>query len=264
MKHTVWGGLAVLALAVAGCAPAATATPFPTIAPLPTGASRAGNVQASAQVIPAQESHLSFMISGPLQEVSVERGDLVAAGQVLATVRSPELEYGLLQAESAVQAAEYDYEYWKLPRIDGGEVVERGPVAEKELEAARRSLETAQAKLIQTELVAPFAATVTRVEAQSGQTVQPGQVVIVLAQLERLKIETTDLSELDVAAVKAGQPATVYVEALDQEFPGTVTAIAPISDTLGSDVVFKVTIELEAQPADLLSGMSADVEIKTE
>jgi HlyD family secretion protein len=94
--------------------------------------------------------------------------------------------------------------------------------------------------------------------------VQPGQVVIVLAQLERLKIETTDLSELDVAAVKAGQPATVYVEALDQEFPGTVTAIAPISDTLGSDVVFKVTIELEAQPADLLSGMSADVEIKTE
>lgn len=246
------------------CAPAATATPFPTIAPISTRPAGAGNVRASAQVVPAQETHLSFVISGPLQEVTVEIGDLVTAGQILATLRSPELEYGLLQAESALQAAEYDYEYWKLPRRDGGEVVERGPVAEKELEAARRSLEAAEAELAQTELVAPFAATVTSVEAQPGQYVQPGQVVIVLAQLDRLNIETTDLSELNVTAVKAGQPATVYVEALEKEFQGTVTAISPISDTLGSDVVFKVTIVLEEQPADLLWGMSADVEIETE
>jgi hypothetical protein len=43
-----------------------------------------------------------------------------------------------------------------------------------------------------------------------------------------------------------------------------VTAISPISDTLGGDVVFKVTIKLNEQPADLLWGMTADVEIQTE
>jgi hypothetical protein len=86
----------------------------------------------------------------------------------------------------------------------------------------------------------------------------------VLAQLENLKIETTDLSELNVDAVEIGQHATVYVEALDKEYPGVVVAISPISDTVGGDVVYKVTIKLDEQPRDLLWGMSADVEIQTE
>lgn len=268
MKHTQWGKLAiralVFALILAGCAPAAPATPLPTLAPEPTGPSETGVVQASAEIVPAQQTELSFVLSGPLVEVAVEKGDQVEAGQVLATLRSPELEYGLQQAEIAVQKAEYDYQYWKLPRREGLEVVERGPVAEKELEAARRSLETAQARLAQTRLVAPVGATVVSVEKKPGQYVKPGQVVVVLAQLDPLKVETTDLSELDVAAVEAGQPATVYVEALEAEFQGVVTAIAPVSDTLGGDVVFKVTIQLEEQPAALRWGMSADVEIKTE
>lgn len=270
MKHTHWGRLAVLALAlafalvVAGCAPAAQATPLPTFAPEPTGPSETGSVQASAEVVPAQQTDLSFVISGPLQEVTVEKGDRVEAGQVLAILRSPELEYGLLQAEAAVKAAEYDYEYWKLPRRVGLEVVQRGPVAEKELDGARRSLDTAQARLAQTRLVAPVAATVASVEAEPGQYVQAGQMVIALAQLDQLVVETTDLSELDIAAVEVGQLATVYIEALDKDFPGVVTAIAPVSDTLGGDVVFKVTVQFEEQPAGLLWGMSADVEIKTE
>ena len=266
MKHTQWATLAIsaLVLATAGCAPVATTTPLPTIALDPTGTSTISHVQASAEVVPAQETNLSFVISGPIKEVTVETGNVVEAGQILATLSSPDLEYGLLQAEAALQAAEYNYEYWKLPRRDGGEVVERGPVAEKELEAARRSLEAAQAELAQTKLVSPFAATVVSVEAHPGEYVRLGQVVIALAQLQDLKIVTTDLSELNVAAVETGQAATVYVEALDKEFQGVVTAISPISDTLGSDVVFKVTVQLKEQPSDLLWGMSADVEIETE
>jgi len=267
MKHTHWATLAIsaLVLTMAGCAPAATVTPYPSIAPDTTSSSEVSNVQASAEVVPAQETYLSFVISGPINEVTVEKGNVVEAGQILATLSSPDLEYGLLQAEAAVRAAELDYQYWKLPRrIEGGEIVERGPVAEKELEVTRRSLDTAQAELAQTKLVAPFAATVVAVEAQPGEYVQSGQVVIVLAKLDNVKIETTDLSELNVAAVKVGQPATVYVGALDKEFQGVVTAISPISDTIGGDVVFKVTVQLEEQPADLLWGMSADVEIQTE
>lgn len=256
--------ISAFVLALAGCAPVATTTPAPVLVLEATSPYEADNVQASAEVVPAQETYLSFVISGPVQELNVKRGDLVEVGQILATLESPDLEYGLLQAEAAVRAAELDYEYWKLPRRVAGEVVERGPVAEKELESVRKSLETAHAKLNQTHLIAPFAATVVSIEVQPGEYVRPGQIVIALAQLDSLKVETTDLSELNVAAVKAGQPATVYVEALDKNFQGVVTAISPISNTLGGDVVFKVTIQLEEQPADLLWGMSADVEIKTE
>ena len=266
MKPTPWTALlfTALVLAMAGCAPSANATPIPTVALDATGSSELKNVQASAQVVPVQEARLSFAISGPIKEVTVEEGTTVEAGQILATLSSPDLEYGVLQAEDAVRKAEFDYEYWKLPRRVGYQVVERGPVAAQELEVTRRTLDTANAELSQTELFAPFAATVTSVEAKAGEYVRTGQVVIVLARLSNLEIETTDLSELNVAAVKLGQPATVYVEALDKEFPGEVTAISPISNTIGGDVVYTVTISLNEQPADLLWGMSAEVEIQTE
>lgn len=266
MKLTQWTTLVVLALvlATAGCAPATTATPIPTIALDSIGSLEAKIVQASAEVVPSQEAHLSFLIPGPIEEVNVEAGNVVEAGQILATLSSPDLEYGILQAEAAVREAEFDYEYWKLPRRVQNQVVERGPVAKQELETTRRSLDTARAELAQTKLIAPFAATVVSVEVQPGEYVRPGQVVVVLAGLDILKIETTDLSELNVAAVTISQAATVYVEALGKEFQGVVTAISPISDTIGGDVVFTVTIQLEEQSKDLLWGMSADVEIQTE
>ena len=257
MKPTKWTMLAVLALvlAMAGCAPAATTTPTPTIALDPTGSFEAGNVQASAEVVPAQEARLSFVISGPIKEVTVEKGNVVEAGQILATLIAPDLEYGVLQAEAAVRVKEFDYEYWKLPRRAADRtIIERGELAAQELETARRSLDTAQAELTQNTLVAPFAATVISVEVQPGEYVQPGQVVVVLAKLDNLQVETIDLSELNVAAVKTGQPTTVYVEALDEEFPGVVTAISPISDTIGGDVVYKVTIQLDEQPIGFTVG----------
>ena len=54
------------------------------------------------------------------------------------------------------------------------------------------------------------------VDISPGEYVQPSQVVIVIVTLENLQIETTDLSELNVAAVEIGQPATVFVEALGE------------------------------------------------
>lgn len=249
------------ALLVAGCAPATAATPIPPVT-LRTTATETRTVKASAKVVPEQETHLSFLISGPVKEVTVTEGELVAAGQTLATLSSPELEYGLLQAEAALRAAEFDYAYWEFPRTN--RPPERRELAEQQLTTVQRSLDTARAESMQTILVAPFTATVVSVEVQPGEYVNPGKAVIVLAKLDGLQIETTDLSELNVASVQIGQPATVYVEALNEEFSGEVIAISPISGTIGGDVVFKVTIKLDEPPDALRWGMSADVEINVE
>jgi HlyD family secretion protein len=87
--------------------------------------------------------------------------------------------------------------------------------------------------------------------------------VILLGDLSKYQIETTDLSERDVTRVQVGQSANVFIEALEEEFAGNVIEVDRISTTLGGDVVFKVTIELDDQPAGLLWGMSADVQIET-
>jgi len=69
-----------------------------------------------------------------------------------------------------------------------------------------------------------------------------------------MHVETTDLSERDVPKVKLGQTATVTIKALNQNVPGKVSAISPQADSLGGDVVYKVTILLDTLPPTCAPG----------
>jgi len=273
MKSSVFSVVS-LVLVVAGCAPATTATPIPPVVLDTSGTSAPNQVKASAVVVPAQESRLSFVISGLVEEVAVEEGEQVQAGQALVTLDTTELEFSVVAAEAALTSVEIDakmqryrrkqinYDTGKFQYLSGPR--EKILVADAKVEQMQAALETAKASLAQGRLFAPFEGTVVAVNVAKGEYVQASQVTLVIADLKNLQIETTDLSELNVAAVKIGQPSTIFVEALNEEFSGKVSAISPISDTIGGDVVFKVTIKLDEQPASLLWGMSADVEINVE
>jgi len=86
--------------------------------------------------------------------------------------------------------------------------VEEITAAQAAVAQAEGALQAAQAALDQATLRAPFAGTVTSLVANVGETVMPGHTVLVLAGLAHLRVETTDLSEQDVARVMMGQPAT--------------------------------------------------------
>jgi len=276
MKHILWITIlgSALALTVASCSPAATATPLPVI-PLDTSDnSELSQVQASGVVVPSREARLSFPISGLVEAVTVEEGDQIQTGQELVRLDTSELEYDLIAAEAALESAIIDaqlqrqrkkkFDFNTFNFVYVSRPGEKILIADTNVEQMRSALEVVKASIAQGTLTAPFDSTVVEVNVSQGEFVQPAQQVIVIANLENLQIETTDLSELSVAAVKIGQPARVFIEALNEEFPGKVSAISPISDTIGGDVVFKVTIQLDEQPDALLWGMSADIEIKIE
>ncbi len=97
----------------------------------------------------------------------------------------------------------------------------------------------------------------------SGDYISPGQILLVISDVSHVHVETTDLSERDVPMVKLGQAVTVSIKALNQDVTGKVTAISPLADSLGGDVVYKVTIRMDKLPADLRAGMSVDVQFNT-
>ncbi|MBN1429014.1 MAG: efflux RND transporter periplasmic adaptor subunit [Anaerolineae bacterium] len=339
-------------LAVAGCA---TAMPTPTPIPISTVSPGAdflgdgGEVIASGIVIPAQESNLSFAITGLIKSVEVSIGDEVKAGDLLVELDATDAvqavgqakaqqslaELGVTQAEvnlalaqanlnsiagwspnqNAVAAAEaalanaeaslkqaqsaYDQVAW-LPSVSGTpqslqleqatnsfnvakanlDYINSGrPDVSKaraqvdlanvsleqskvNLEIARLNLEAAQHSEGKTALRAPFDGNIVSVEITPGEVAMPGQLIIVLADLNTLQVETTDLSERDISKVKTGQSAQVYVKALNSHLEGHVARIAPQATTLGGDVVYKVTIALDEQLEGLLWGMSVEVQIE--
>ena len=264
MKNFFWTALLALTVTLASCISVPTATPFPAAPAMdsaPTGLILSGGVVASAGVVPAQDTQMSFLVSAPVQEVAVKEGDVVTAGQTLLTLYSPDLELSVTAAELAVQSAELEYQYW-IPRKD--RTPERRDQAKAELDGVIAKLETANALFAQVALVAPFDATVVDVKVQPGEFAQAGRVVIVLGDLAHLQIKTIDLSERDVIAVQIGQGVNVYIEVLDATVTGKVIRISPIAETVGGDVVYPVTIELDKQLDGLLWGMSAEVEIQTE
>jgi RND family efflux transporter MFP subunit len=219
-------------------------------------------VAASAEVVPARQAQLGLAIGGSVKQVGVAEGDLVEAGQTLLVLNSPDLEYGVTQAEAAAHAAELRFQYWIPARHD--RPPERRQLAEQKMIAVKKGLDTARALLGQATLSAPFSGTVVNVASASGEWIQPGQTVMTIADLAHLRIETTDLSERDIPRVQVGQKAAVFVEALGKTLDGTVSAISPIAETVGGDVVYRVTIELDSVPENLRWGMTAEVNIAIE
>jgi multidrug efflux pump subunit AcrA (membrane-fusion protein) len=128
------------------------------------------------------------------------------------------------------------------------------------LRQAKLDVQMAQANLDATRLVAPFPGEVAFVTASNGDYISPGQVLLVISDVKHLHIETTDLSERDVPRVGLGQTTIIHIKALNQEVGGKVTAISPLADTLGGDVVYKVTIALDELPSNLRAGMSVEVQ----
>jgi len=273
MKKTYLLIAGLLLITLSACGQAQETEAIPTVVLEAGSASEPQNkpssnesVAASAVVVPIQTARLSFTNVGRVTEVNAEVGDKVNVGDELVKLDTTVLEAKVREAEANLAYAEISLTY--LMRNVGC----KGPgctpfqehidVANNDVAKAQALVDSAKAALeTQSHLTAPITATVISVDTAPYETVTPGQVVMVLGDLSKYRIETTDLSERDVTKVKVGQSATVFIEALGEQFAGKVVDVDRISTELGGDVVYKVTIELNKQPSGLLWGMSADVDI---
>lgn len=170
------------------------------------------------------------------------------------------------QAQAELQSAQAEVELAQLEvdrRRDGPDM-DALALAEARLNSAQAQVNASQAALDALEIKAPFSGTVSKIDIRAGEWVQPGQPVVVLADLSRLRVETTDLSERDVPGVKTGQTVSVFIKALGLNINGTVADVSPLADTLGGDVVYQTVIDLDSRPEDLRAGMSADVVFNTD
>ena len=166
------------------------------------------------------------------------------------------------QADAAIVVAEANLAeaQRQFDRLQNGPDPDALALAQARVANAQAQLASNQSTLAYLELKAPFAGTVTAVNTHSGEWIIPGQPVLVIADVDHLRVDTTDLSERDVPQVKEGQPVLVTFKALNQSVKGVVKSIAPLANTLGGDVVYKTSINLENLLPGLREGMSAEVE----
>jgi len=150
--------------------------------------------------------------------------------------------------------------------LRAGPTAEAVAAAEAQVEQAEAALAQARSALEDASLRAPFDGMVTAVSVREGEMVAaagfPVSPVITIGDLSHLRIETTDLSEMDIAKVEVGQEVAVTFDALpEKSLRGRVSKIAPMATLEAGGTNYTATIELEEADPDLRWGMTAFVDI---
>lgn len=285
-------------VSIAGCssssttaqaAPETTAAGAPVI-DVPVITATLGAVESALEIsgtlAPRSRVAIKPKLPGTLEQVLVDIGDPVKAGQTIATLDRREIDAqadasvaavavataALESAEAALANAllERDrarnlFERGALPRqrLDGAETAHRASVAQRDLATANLAQANAalrRAREVQRNAIISSPVTGYVVERNYDAGAMPGdKPIVVVADLRQMKLEA-GVSELEAGRLRVGMKAHVSVQAKPgQAFTGQLAAIAPEVDERNRH--FKVDVRVPNDDRALLSGMYATARI---
>jgi HlyD family secretion protein len=253
---------------------------------------RAGTVKA------CRRAKLSPSMGGQISRLPVREGDRVKADQLLLEIWNKDLVAEMALAEREVESAEarataaclnaevsrreadrisklQEFEAVSEERTDKAETQAKALFAECEASKVlvltnKANLDVIKAKLSRTRLLAPFDGVVAEINGELNEYVTPSPPGIptppVIDLIDNTCFYVTaPIDEVDAAAISAGMPARVILDAFgDRRFEGRVRRIAPyVFDQEKQARTVDVEVEL-AHPEEikpLLAGYSADAEI---
>ena len=219
---------------------------------------------AQAQLDRASNAQRAHAISLEVLAAQLEETK-IASAQALDAQKAYSITLSVLSAE--VEAAQAQLEYlraWDNPYLDKA-TDEAIAQARARLQQAEWSVAQTEQQIEDAEVQAPFDGTVGVVDVRVGELVSPGQSLVTVGDLNVLRVETTDLDEIDVVRVSVDQGVSVTFDALpDQVFAGRVARISPMAEPGTGGVHYTVVIELEEADSVLRWGMTAFVDIEVE
>jgi len=251
-----WRGsmLVVLSLAV-GCSKRDPVEPMPvpevTVAVVRKAALHESlRVSGNLAALPNRDAKISALVPGRIQAVMVTEGDVVRAGQILATLDSASLQDQLRQTEAAVAQAKANVENAKVSAARDEGLLERGIAARKELEDARTLLAVNESLLRQAEaarsaaeiqvtrsvLRAPFEGTVVHRFLSAGEQVDgaSGQPVVEVADVSVLEllgtVPASRLSEISRGAEFSFSTAEVPGATFQAQLAAVLPSVDPATD----------------------------------
>ena len=205
--------------------------------------------------IEATETDLAFQVPGRIEAVSVEAGDEVKAGQVVAKLDDKNFRQQLEEAQGKLDAAD------AAPRPTK-------KLKDAELRQARAAVELARLRLSYATLIAPVGGLVLARSANPGELAAVGTTIITLGDLENVWFEGY-LPEQDLGKVRYGQKAT-SPPIPREKYSGTISYIASKAEFTPKSVetyrervtmVYRIRIKLPNPQRVLKVGMPAEAVI---
>jgi RND family efflux transporter MFP subunit len=235
--------------------------PVPVAVTAAATGSIASYYTATATLSAEREADILARVSGVVQELSCEEGDVVAQGEELLRIDNAEYQYRLEQAQAA--RADLQSRYDRLSRMKEQDLVstEEYEKVINDLAAAKAAEGMAALNLSYTKVAAPFAGRVVTRRVNEGQTVNIGTSLFVLSDfrplLARVHVPAREFNQL-----RPDQPVDLVLESSGTTLRGRIKLVSPTIDP--SSGTIKVTVEINHYPDDVRPGDFAQVKIVTE
>tara|TARA_R110002073_G_scaffold56835_4_gene144330 strand:- start:4253 stop:5383 length:1131 start_codon:yes stop_codon:yes gene_type:complete len=248
-------------------------------------------VVATGKLNPEEEIELKPQISGIVDIIVVEEGDIVQKGDLIAKIRVVPNEQALVSANSRIKTTQFTKDNAQILYDRNKALFEKGVISKQDFENSELSLNQAVENLKQaqndyqiirqgslsggssanTNIVAQIAGTVLQIPIREGDQViqsnnfNAGTTIATIADMSKMIFEGK-VDEAEVGKLEEGKDIVVVLGAINEKkFPAKLTFVAPkgIEENGAVQFTIKADVEVE-QSTKIRAGYSANAEIEIE
>ncbi len=246
---------------------------------------------ATGKLNPEEEIELKPQISGIVDDILVEEGDIVRKGDLIAKIRVVPNEQSLVSAKSRITSSKLSYDNAKTLYNRNKALFEKGVISKQDFENSELSFNQAKESLAQaqndyqiirrgsisggssanTNIVAQIPGTILEIPVREGDQViqsnnfNAGTTIATIADMS-LMIFEGKVDEAEVGKLEEGKDIKVLLGAInDKEFPAKLTFVAPKGQEENGAVQFTIKADVQIeQSTNIRAGYSANAEIDIE
>jgi membrane fusion protein (multidrug efflux system) len=263
---------------ISGCKPSSAEPTKEALPPVavqvvqPKRGSITRNVTLPGEIKAYQQATLYAKVAGYLKTITVDKGDRVKEGDLIADIEVPEMLADLARYKAEVEVAELDYKRLsesqkKLPDLVVPQTVDN---AKGKRDVAKASLERTETLLGFAKIIAPFSGVITKrmvdpgafIPAATSGSAAQNAAIVTLTDFNRVRVQVA-VPELETSLVATDQPVNLTVDGLPgRSFDGKVTRFSYTLDDATKTMLAE--IELPNPKLELRPGMYAIVKIGIE
>ena len=184
---------------------------------------------------------VSAEVGGKITSLTVDEGDVVRKGQLIATIDLDALRKQRAELETSLNLARdiFDRQQRLWDQEIGSEV--QYLQARNNVDRLEKSIETLDYELTKENLYAPYSGVVDMVNLKAGETTGPGTPIIMILDTRNIKV-VADVPENYLGKVTRGETVDLYFPALGEERQAKVTLLGRKIDP--ANRTFKIEIKI--------------------
>lgn len=224
-------------------------------------------ISLPSTLAPWQQATLHAKVTGYIATLTVDKGDVVKAGQVLATLEVPELQADIAKAKAEATAAQVEVKRLHEARSKSPDLVLPQSVddAEAKLAIAKANLDRGETQIQFATLKAPFDGIITARHADVGSLATANTTrVLEITDMATVRLQIP-VTELETSLVIVGKPVKAQIDALGAAAAPVEAAISRIAYALDSATrTMLAEADLKNPELKLRPGMYAMTKIAVE